>query len=321
MNSRPYLPSLQFSLIVLSVMGASGMVYAAQRITTAPSVAQISSVAPDEGSSTAAVEDSNWQAALSSIQAQQGSSSLPAAPDPSTVDALRQSVESSNVTQTVGKTLLINLEDAESQGLGDDTPTQDQLIQSSLEQIGQNASSTPAYTLGQLNIVADTPVSVTQYGNTLATVLAQYTQTDDSGTTLIDIGSMNDTGDTSVIPQLQSIASNYRSLAHTLLLMAVPQTLAPLHLQMVNDFVQMAGTYPDMEAMVSDPLRGLSGIQNYQSLSNDVLGLLTNMAQEFGKDDILFSKDDPGSAWAPFLVAEQQQQLQQEHEQQTQQSQ
>ena len=82
---------------------------------------------------------------------------------------------------------------------------------------------------------------------------------------------------------------------------AVPETLAPLHLQAVNAVGLVAASFGDMRAVLQDPLRGLGGMQRYQLKLGEVGRVFTAIAGIFSKNGILFNKDEPGQAWNVFL--------------------
>src|ERR1700719_4414261 len=124
MNLGRYAPSTQFTGIALSILLSAGMVYASERITHPPP--RTATLASDQ-TPTQPSDSTDWQAALYASQASNASSSL-TAPSASTVDQFLAAAKSSNLTDTVGRTLLINLSNAKSQGLGDDIPTQNQII-------------------------------------------------------------------------------------------------------------------------------------------------------------------------------------------------
>lgn len=297
MNPRPYLPSAQFSFIVLSLLVASGLVYAAQTLTNPTSPAAIASAAPTTTS--AAADHSGWEASLASIQAGEGSSSLPAAPDENSIDALKQSAATSNLTETLGRTLLINLTNAQSQGMGGDTPTQNSIITDALNQIAL-PSPNIIYTANDLSTVADSANSFRNYGDAVVSVLQKHPSASVGETLTIISAEIN--GDPSKLPQLELIAKEYRALAKDLAATPVPQSLAANHLQIMNDFEQMGETYPAMEAIQKDPAQGLLGLQQFNALQSDAQNMFINVAQAFNKNGILFNKkDDPQGLWASLL--------------------
>ncbi len=299
MSVRIYLPSLQFSLMAISVVLATGLI-ATAKYTTRPPASVIESVtSPNMAQGGAGTP---WQDSLKAVQAGSGVE-LPPAPDQDTVEALRQTAQTNNLTDSISRTLLVNLTNAKAQGLGDDIPTQNQLIASAVGQIDQSAT-TQTYTRSDLTIVADSPNTKHAYGNALALVFAQN-QHNSYAETMVAIDNATAQNNTEELKKLQSIAENYKKTARALLNTPVPQTLSPFHLQLVNNFQKIIGSYGYMETILTDPIRGLTAVKDYQSLTQETLRVFINIAQTLGKDGILFTKDEPGSAWGILLSAQQ----------------
>ena len=294
---QKYLPSSQFTLIAVALLLSVSLVFAADYVTKPKSVT--SAVATVATSTTA--QNTSWEATLYDIQAQQGVGSLPPAPDQNAVAALRQAVQTSSLTDSVGRSILINLANAKAQGLGDDTPTQTQIINEATAQLKKNTS--PAYANSDLTVVADSTSTLRAYGNALVLNLTKDIKNSADQTTYA-AGYAADHNSDSELVKLKSVEAAYRTLVKDLLALPVPQTLAPFHLLIINDFAQMADTYPDLETLVSDPLRGLVGLQRYQLLGDEVDRVFINIAQAFSKDGILFSNQEPGHAWSAVLSSQ-----------------
>ncbi len=302
MSARRYLPSAQFTLIIVSVCTSGGLVWAANLFTEAHPAPE---VRVDTGEQSLAVlaAQKNWEATLYAIQAGQASSLLPEAPNQNTVEALREAAQTTNVTATVGRTLLVDLTNAKAQGLGDDIPTQNQLIQSAAAHIGQSAP-TRIYHQSDLALAADSATAMHTYGNALAVVLIKDSKHNYADTlTIVDNAIAQ--GDASLLKKLEPVAAAYKVLVADLLVVPVPKTLAPFHLALVNDFEQSVEAYPSIEVALSDPLRGLTALQTYKSLSEQELQMLINIARAFDKNGILFKTDEPGALWGLLLSAQQ----------------
>jgi hypothetical protein len=296
MSLPQYLPSAKFTVMVGAVLLSGGLVVGAQYITHAPqSTAQLATA--DQQAAQAA-QAAQWQQALNEVESQSGVTA-PQTPDANTVSTLLTAAESPNLTTQVGRTLLINLGDANAQGLGNDTPTQDQLIAQATAQINA-VVSTSSYTNANLTLVAQNNASLRAYGNAVMTVLNNYPDAN-AQNTYTAIGTANDSQNPAALAELKTISTAYKSMTAALVATPVPQTFAPLQLELVNDFAAMASSYPDMETMLTDPLRGLAGVQRYASLLDEAQRVLTSIAQQLSKDGILFSKDEPGATWNAFL--------------------
>lgn len=295
MSISSYLPSAKLVSIVLSLALSIGLVFAADALTHRST--PVATVAVDTNSQSNI--DADWQTALASIQAQTASSTFPA-PDPDFVNTLLQAAQTSNVTDTVGKTILINLNNAQSQGMGDDIPTQDQIVAAAAQQLKDQRASPHIYTTADLTVVPASNTSLRAYGNGVMSVLSATSSASESAT-LLSIDLAIEGGDKNQGEKLAAIGSAYAALARALITVPVPQTLVPLHLQVLNDYSSISATYTDMQTVSDDPLRALEGLQTYESLLDEEARVFTNIAQELSKDGILFTKDEPGSAWSTFV--------------------
>lgn len=291
MSVQKYLPSAQFAVIVGALVVSGGLVFGAQYITKRP---EGTSLSPG-----GQVITDNWQQTLDQIQANSGVS-LPQTPSDQSVADLVAGAKSSNLTDSVAHTLLIKLADAKAQGLGNDMPTQDVLVAQALAQAGQ-ASST-VYTAADVTTVAQTKDSLHTYGNAFMTINAAH-QDANASVVLASVGYGLDYNDPKQLTKLPAAAADYQSLARALARLPVPKTLSPLHLQVVNDLSAMSSAVLDMDAVLTDPLRGLRGLQEFNSLADEANRVLTTLAGEFNKNGILFTKDEPGASWSAFLSA------------------
>lgn len=292
MRLRDILPSTQFMVITGSVLLSAGLVYAADLVTRRSPANSEVAVA------TTPPANPNWAQALEDIQAQSPLNRLPKAPSEASVNTLLDAATSNNVTDTVARSLFIKISNAKAQGLGTDIPTQDSLIADAASQITKDRGA-PAYTDKDLIVVADTKDSEHAYGNAFIIIIKAHPGAD-LQKTLVTIGLGVDNKDSSKLKALEAIGTEYAALARDLAELPVPATLAPFHLSVVNNLSRMATTYPDMETMVSDPLRGLGGLQLYRSLSDETGRVFTSIGSTLAKNGILFNKDDPGAAWSYF---------------------
>ncbi len=292
-----YAPSPQFTGVAVALLLSAGLVYAAERYTRP--MASTATIASEQ---TAAPSDAtSWQAALYASQAANASSSL-SAPSPSVVSQFLAAAQSPNLTDTVARSMLINLSSAKSQGLGDDIPTQNQIISVATAQMASAQKSVTAYSYTDLLIVPANPTALRTYGNAVMRALSAHPEASEQAT-LLAIDEIVEGGNKSKVSALATIGVAYEAIAADLLKIPVPQTFAPLQLQAINDFLAISSTYENMEAVSSDSVRGLSGIQAYENLMDQNAIVFTNMAQELQKDGILFTKDEPGTAWSVLLPA------------------
>lgn len=293
MSIVSYLPSAQFSIIVSSILVSGGLVLAADYITS-PAEPPSVSASPTQGG-----VDTKWQETLRAIQEQNPLGGLPPAPNPTAVAELLEAAQTPNITNTVARTLLINLSEAKSQGLGSDIPTQEALVANALSQIEQERGA-PAYVSGDLTLSSETAAAHKTYGNGIMTILNLHPKASYMDT-ILAVGDAIDTSKGTKLGELTTIQAEYRAVARELAALPVPPTFVPLHLQVINDFARIAETYNDMKVVLEDPLRGLVGLQLYESLTNELGRVFINIAQAFSKNGILFSTEEPGSTWALLL--------------------
>ncbi len=299
MSIVQYLPSTQFTVIVGSILISGGLVVAAQQITKPPSHTPSVSVGipvnpPSEG---------DWLAALQAVEGPRLATTSDQS-DSQSAQGLLDAAASSNITDTVGRTLLVSLGQAASQGLGSDIPTQDSLVAQAVAQIPQGRAA-PTYSNSDLTLSANTPDAQKAYGNAFMSTIALHTKASYNATVLA-IGTATDNNNPAPLSALPAISKDYSDLARDLSKVPVPPVLAPIHLQIINTLAQMAGTYGDIQVMFTDPLRALAGFQLYDALNNEALRLFINTAQEFSQNSILFNKDEAGYAW-PLLLSQQSQ--------------
>lgn len=291
MALQQYLPSPKFIVMVGALALSVGLVVAAEYVSHPRPQAVLSAT-----SQTTPATD--WQSALQEIETNSGVSA-PTAPDPAAVNTLLTAAKSDNLTTQIGRTLFVSLSDAKSQGLGDDTPTQDQLIAAANAQLAAEAPA-PAYTTNDLTSVAQTQASLKAYGNGVMVALLAHPEAD-SNQTYLALGAATDQHDKTKLEALTAIGAGYLAIAHDLAQVPTPNTFVPLQLQLANDYASLADTYADMKTIIDDPLRGLAGVQRYNALVNEASRLLTTIAGQLSKDGILFNKDEPGSTWNAFL--------------------
>lgn len=294
MNLWFLLPSAQFTVLVSSIALSAGLVLAADYVIKKPTGerAQIQT-----GESTAANTD--WRAALEEVQSESGIT-LPPPPDQNIFEALLSQAKSENLTDTVGRTLLVSLIAANAQGLGSDIPTQERLAAQAATHLERRSGKSPQYTAGDLTIAADNASTLRAFGNAVMQTLADHSDAN-AGDTLLAIGYATDYNDATYLEKLSVTEQAYRALAEDLLLIPSPQTLSPLYLHIVNNFLRIADTYPDMKTVLTDPLRGLVGVQRFQSLIDETNRVFITIAEQLQRNAILFTKDEPGKTWGSLV--------------------
>jgi hypothetical protein len=298
MSIRVYLPSSNFSTIVGSIGCAALLVGTAHYFTNPPSP----SAARILTTPTAVPEtpETDWRTQLEEIAI--NAAAFPEAPSADKVDEFLAAAASSNVTDTVARSLLINLSSAGAQGLGSDIPTQEQLIATAIKQLPPTQPE-KTYVRNDLLLVEASAQSLRKYGNDVMVVLGRHT-TATSDAVLVAVSNATDNNDPSALKPLTHIGAEYEALTEELAQIAVPKTLAPLHVQALNDLGKVAVALDDLQQLFEDPLRGLQALQHYQFMLGEVGRVFTSIAESFDTNGILFSKDEPGAAWSVLVSAD-----------------
>lgn len=294
MRIKEILPSERFATIVGSVALAALLVWGAYALThPAPHQAQLAS------SDTPAPAAGDWRQSLEEIQAQNPLNKAPQGPSADTVNKFLNAAQSNNLTDTVARTLLVNLSEAKGQGLGDDTPTQDQLVAQALAQVKAQPAK-KVYASSDLTLSSSSADALKAYGNAFIAAVGKH-QAANYNSVVYIVGTSTDNGDPTKLAALAPIADDYASLAKDLAKVPVPPTLAPIHLQIINNMERMSESLKDVQNLYNDSLKGLANFELYDALTQETLRLFINLAQGFSQNGILFSKGDPGEAWSALV--------------------
>ncbi|MGH7141142.1 MAG: hypothetical protein ACREGH_00715, partial [Minisyncoccia bacterium] len=172
MKVRDYFPSGPFFALVVSLFVASALI-ATAKASRAPhpsSLAVVSSAGNLSGT------NPDWQqqftgdtvpAQMSGIQNQ--------------ANAISAAVQSNNLTQSIGKSLLLQYGALTGQGISGNTNADASAAAAALAQVsGSAASSSESYSRSDLTLTSDTPDAVHTYGNALASAIAKNGSADET---------------------------------------------------------------------------------------------------------------------------------------------
>lgn len=96
---------------------------------------------------------------------------------------------------------------------------------------------------------------------------------------------------------IEKVGGLYRNIAASLAKIPVPNDLAQEHLAVVNDFAQMADTFPLIDGQEKDPVRALLGLRIVQTDLAELPTMFIKINQYFKQNGILFDKSNPGYLW------------------------
>jgi len=279
-------------VIVGSLLVATGTVAAAQYYISSKNAPSALLAAQTE-----AVRQA-WEESLEEIQAQSGIG-LPDAPDPNAVENLISMAQSGNLTDSIGRGIFARITTAGVQGLGDDAPTQDGILAAASAQVSASSKVIQPH---PVTTVEPTEENQRIFGNAVISAMNRHPKAN-SNDTLGLLAKATDTRTAAPLAELAVIGNEYKAMADELAAIPVPKTLAPLYQKAVTNLATMAELYADLGKVVSDPIRGIAALQQYQMLLTETGGVFTNIAQVLKNGGILFTKDEPGSAWEIFLSA------------------
>ncbi len=285
-----YLPSGKFFSNTTSIALAAVIILGAHYATSpkSPGVLTVANNAIDE----------HWQDTLTAVERATTLDTLPTPPDADAYQSLLKEAEGTNLTETIGRTVFAQLTNAKTQGLGGDIPTQEAIV----AEAGKYMNKKPSivYTQAQLNVGPNTPQSTHTYGNEVMRILMSHPKASTKAT-LIIVGRATDNRDPKPLEGLPVIEAEQREIVRELLALQVPSPLAPLHLLVVNNYQVISETYPDMQMVIEDPLRGLGAVQKFNATVSETLRVFTNLAQQFRKSSIQFNNEEPGHVWSSFV--------------------
>jgi hypothetical protein len=148
-------------------------------------------------------------------------------------------------------------------------------------------------------LVPQTDKTLHDYGNQVIKTFLAYPGASSDGV-LDAVGYALDYNDASRLAPVKVATTQYHALARALAQVPVPQTFGPLHLTIINDLNAMGDDTVDIAQVLTDPVRGLAGIQRFSASGNEAARVLTTIAGTLSKNGILFTKDEPGHIWAAF---------------------
>ncbi|MBP9711276.1 MAG: hypothetical protein KBD50_03425, partial [Candidatus Pacebacteria bacterium] len=244
------------------------------------------------------METMDWKGSLTAIL---GENTAAKPIDAATLDSLQAETKTDTLTGTVARSLLLNLAEAKSQGLGSDFPTQERLVAQATTQSAITRGE-PTYDGSDVTVIPETEESVKAYGNALAAILQKYPKTSREETVYVVAEGLQK-GSKSLAP-LTAIEGEYRSMTTELIRTPVPLTLQPLHLQIINNLARIVLLYPDIKVMFTDPLRAIGALELHQTLVLETQRLLTSVARILDEGGILFTSDEPGAVWSLLLTFE-----------------
>jgi len=170
--------------------------------------------------------------------------------------------------------------------------TQD--IVNSINEKGKNLPDT--YALSQIKTISETNESLTTYGNAVGGILKNSEETLKEGNTAVLILARGlKANDSSVFNEMDSLIQENKTRATALLKLSVPKYTASLHLALINSVENVAFAMGNLKFVISDPVRGLTGMQQYKTAVQEMETAREKVRGHLENSGIIFSQSDTGS--------------------------
>lgn len=101
--------------------------------------------------------------------------------------------------------------------------------------------------------------------------------------TIMGQATANGEVDEEMLVGLEVVSNDYRAMANELLELSVPESLANIHLEVVNNYLGLSQATEDMAMLADDPVRAMAGLSRYQELMNINVEVTNGLGQEIGR--------------------------------------
>ena len=170
--------------------------------------------------------------------------------------------------------------------------TQD--IVSSINEKGKNLPET--YSVSQIKTISETSESLKTYGNAVGGILKNSEETLKEGNvTVLILARGLKANDSSVFNELDPFIQKNKTGATALLKLSAPKYTASLHLALINSIENVAFAMGNLKFVISDPVRGLTGMQQYKTAVQEMEDAREKVRAHLENSGIIFSQSDTGS--------------------------
>lgn len=170
--------------------------------------------------------------------------------------------------------------------------TQD--IVSSINEKGKNLPET--YSVSQIKTISETNESLKAYGNAVGNILKTPQETIFEGNTAVVILAKGlKASDNDIFNELDPLIKKNRSEVSALLKLSVPKYMAALHISLINSIENVAFSMGNLKFVISDPVRGLIGMQQYKTAVQEAETARGKVRDHLENSGIIFSQTETGS--------------------------
>ncbi len=300
------MPSGRFVSLAGALLVSAVLIFAVYSLTQ-PSHSHKATLEVDASASVA--DNNSWQQEFASSSIVQNANDLD-----TQAQQLIQAASTSNLTDSIGRALVINYAAAQGQGLGSDQFTQGKIAQQALSQIQGAQTLAAHYSASDITTVPSSAATLYTYGNALIKTIMAHPQTS-FNSTMTAVGLVADHSNPTTIAKISAIQKEYNALAKDVANLPTPATLVGFAAQLANDYADMGDSVAVMQGISIDPTKGLLGMQDYNVLYTSNQQLFVNIGAVLRGQGIIFNKNDTGVIWNNVMTQAQFSALQQQEQQ------
>ena len=218
-------------------------------------------------------------------------------------DELSHSVQGKNLTDSIGKTLLIQMTALQGQGIADSANAQVTVAEEALALAqSQQKPLPPTYAQSNLTFSSNSPNDLRAFGNLLPKTINAHPKAA-GNVALYPLAVALDNNSEASLSLLRPIAAEYRALAAAVMKLPTPPMFAPYSVALANNYMAIAVACDEMAQVHGDPLRGMLGLQNFVERNAQNAQVLYRIGETLKNSGIVFTRAESGAIWSTFMVA------------------
>jgi hypothetical protein len=206
--------------------------------------------------------------------------------------AAKASLEPASPTDKIAKELFLKYMEVKQQEGTLDEATQQQLIQSLLEN-NLTGNFSPDYASFTLKLVPDSTTAATNYGNAVGAILKKYSLANVDNELIILEKSVQ-TADEKELQKLDIIISTYKKIIPALAQIEVPKGAADVHTDFINSFSKAVKSDEALRNTFNDPASTLTAIGYYQKTVTEMTTAFRALSTYLDEEGVTYHKDEPG---------------------------
>ena len=162
----------------------------------------------------------------------------------------------------------------------------------------ENNTASKRHTRLEITIVPSTPESIRTYGNRIAEITQIHTVESENEALILQ--KALETSDKSELDKLDPIHTVYANIIADTLKVAVPDTFATQHVELLNAYEAILTDVGAMRIAFSDPLYALARTKQYQEDANNLFNALKSIANTLTENNITYANDEAGAFFYLF---------------------